>query len=379
MTFKLKNTIMSVSGLGNAHKISQNGLVVFIMPEKNRITIYDVAKKAGVSRQTVSRVLNNRQDVSEDTRKRIQDIIEEINYHPNAIAQSLSRQKSCLFGVVTAGLKYIGPSRTLSGITSKAEELGYGLLLKELAQFSSNDVQSLLHWFQSHQVEGIIWAIPEVCDNHNWLDSLLPGLDTPILFLSISQRDKVQIVSVDNYQGARAATQLLIDQGKKHIAHIAGPGEWWEAQQRRAGWSDALSEEGFSVEVEMCVEGNWSSRSGKAAYTDLSEQYSQMDAVFVANDQMALGVLQSTAEQGLRIPDDLMVIGFDGIPESEFFSPSLTTVYQDQNMLGSIAVEELAKMVENDQSKEGNEPPTHIILQPELILRQSTGEYPGQI
>ena len=341
------------------------------MTDKEKLTIYDVAKKAGVSRQTVSRVINNRLDVSTETRKRVQKIITELNYRPNAIAQTLSRRKSQLLGVVTAGLRFIGPSRTLNGITSKAEELGYGLLLKELAQFSTNDVVSLLQWFQSHQVEGIIWAVPEVGNNHAWLNSLLPNIDTQILFLTMAQRDNFAVVSIDNYQGAQIAVQHLIDRGRKHIAHIAGPGEWWEAQQRKAGWSDTLSAAGITVKDDMCVEGNWSSRNGKAAYTDLSEQYSQMDAVFVANDQMALGVLQSTAEQGLRISDDLMVIGFDGIPESEFFSPSLTTVYQDQNMLGSIAVEELAKMVENREPPDRDSTPVHITIQPELVIRQS--------
>jgi LacI family transcriptional regulator len=342
------------------------------MPDKNKITIYDVATKAGVSRQTVSRVLNNRHDVSEETRKRVQDIIKDLNYRPSAVAQSLSRQKSYLFGVVTAGLKYIGPSNTLNGITSKAEELGYGLLLKELASFSTNNVHPLLQWFQSHQVDGIIWAAPEIGDNRNWLDELLPVIDVPIIFLTMEKRENVSIVSIENYLGARTATQYLISLGRKNIGHIAGPLDWWEARRRMQGWNSALTEAGYRPSDLMWTEGNWSSKSGKTAFIELAAKFPEMDGLFVANDQMALSVLPVALEQGIKIPEDLMVIGFDGIPESEFLCPSLTTVFQNLNELGSLAVEELVRLAENKLTANTVCEPKYITIQPELIIRQST-------
>lgn len=342
------------------------------MPEKNKITIYDVAKKAGVSRQTVSRVLNNREDVSAETRKRIQDIMEGLSYHPNAIARSLSRQKSYIFGVVTAGLKYIGPSRTLSGITSKAEELGYGLLLKELASFSANNVHPLLQWFQSHQVDGIIWAAPEIEDNRNWLKDLLPEIDIPIIFLTMEKRANVSIVSIDNYLGARMATEHLISLGRKNIGHIAGPLDWWEARQRKLGWEAALKDAGYRHLEHRWAEGNWSSKSGISAFKELLEKFPQMDALFVGNDQMALGVLKTALELGKKIPEDLAVIGFDGIAESEFYCPSLSTVYQNQNELGCIAIQELVRLVEAKLKDNQILEPKYIMVQPEMIIRQSS-------
>jgi DNA-binding LacI/PurR family transcriptional regulator len=342
------------------------------MPDKNKITIYDVAKKAGVSRQTVSRVLNNRQDVSAETRKRVQEIIEGLSYHPSAIARSLSRQKSFIFGVLTAGLKYIGPSRTLSGITSKAEELGYGLLLKELASFSANNVHPLLQWFQSHQVDGIIWAAPEIEDNRNWLVDLLPEIDIPIMFLTMEKWEGVSIASIDNYLGARMATEHLISLGKKNIGHITGPLDWWEARQRKLGWEASLSDAGHKLSPIMWAEGNWSSRSGKTAFTELVEKFPGMDGLFVGNDQMALSVLQTAFELGKKIPDDLAVIGFDGIPESEFYCPSLSTVNQNQNELGCIAVEELVRLVEKKLMADDVIEPKYITIKPELIIRQSS-------
>lgn len=341
------------------------------MADKNKTTIYDVAKLAGVSRQTVSRVLNNRPDVSAETRTRIQNIIADLGYHPSAIAQSLSRQKSYLLGVVTAGLKFSGPSRTLSGITAKAEELGYGLLLKELASSNSTDVQPLLQWFKSHQVDGIIWAAPEIEENRHWLKDLLPGIDIPILFLTMEKQQDVSIVLTDNYYGSRLATEHLIHRGRVNIAHISGPLEWWEARQRKMGWEDALLESGYTLSDRMWTSGNWSSKSGKTAFTELMHQYPEMDGVIVGNDQMALSVLQSAIELGKKIPDDISVVGFDGIPESEFYCPPLTTVYQNQNLLGSIAVEELVMQVEKKMDGQLVEP-IYIAIKPELIIRHSS-------
>lgn len=342
------------------------------MADKNKTTIYDVAEKAGVSRQTVSRVLNDRQDVSDETRKRVKDIIEELNYQPSAIAQSLSRQKSYLFGVVTAGLRFIGPSRTLSGITSKAEELGYGLLLKELASFSSKNVKPILQWFISHQVDGIIWAAPEIEDNRSWVKNSIKEIDIPMIFLTMEEQKDVSIVTTDNYNGARMATQYLLEIGRKKIAHISGPLEWWEARQRKQGWEDVLAEAGYKVTEQMWTQGNWSPKSGRTAVQELLSKYPDTDGIFVGNDQMAISVLQYAMEIGKKIPQDFSVVGFDGIAESEFYCPPLTTVYQNQDELGRVAVAELAAQVEQKIVEHIVVEPKYITIQPELIIRQSS-------
>jgi LacI family transcriptional regulator len=342
------------------------------LAKTSKTTIYDVAEKAGVSRQTVSRVLNNRQDVSVETRKRIKQVMAELNYQPNAVAQSLSRHKSYLFGVVTAGLKYFGPSRTLSGITNKAEELGYGLLLKELESFNSTNIIPLLHWFKSHQADGIIWAAPEIEDNRKWLTDIFPLIDMPIIFLTMEEQKGVTIVTTDNFNGARGAVEHLIHSGHKHIGHIAGPLSWWEAQQRKNGWEAALADHGLEVNDRMWTQGNWSSKSGKAAFLELVAKYPEIDAVFVGNDQMALSVLQSSLEMGKKIPQDLSVIGFDGMAESEFYCPSLSTVYQNQDELGRIAVAELVSQTEENYLESKIVEPKYITIQPELIIRQSS-------
>lgn len=376
MTSDYDFAIMFVSGHVTAHVTAHDSQITpfieEILADRIKTTIYDVAEKAGVSRQTVSRVLNNRQDVSDETRKRVKEIMDELSYHPSAIAQSLSRQKSYLFGVVTAGLRFIGPSRTLSGITSKAEELGYGLLLKELASFNSNNVKPLLQWFKSHQVDGIIWAAPEIEDNRYWLKDLMPDLDIPVLFLTMEEQNQVTIVTTDNFNGAKLATEHLIKQGRKHIGHIAGPLEWWEARQRKQGWETALKDANMQVTEQMWTLGNWSPKSGRTAFLELLAKYPEMDAVFVGNDQMALSVLQSSLEIGKKIPQDLSVVGFDGIADSEFYCPPLTTVYQNQDELGRVAVAELASQIEHKINENIIVEPKYITIQPELIIRQSS-------
>jgi LacI family transcriptional regulator len=342
------------------------------MSKPVKATIYEVAREAGVSRQTVSRVLNNRPDVASDTRKRVLDIISVLEYRPSAIARSLSQKRSYNFGVLTAGLKYIGPSTTLSGITATSEELGYGLLLKELSGFNAVNIQPILNWFLAHQVDGILWAAPEIGSNRDWINTMLGEIPVPIIFLTTEKRNDISIVTVDNYHGARIATEHLLNLGRKHIGHISGPLDWWEARQRVRGWQDALRTAGLSANKRMAVEGNWSSKSGKVAITQLLMQYPEMDAVFVGNDQMALSVLQTAFERGVSIPDQLAVVGFDGIPESEYYCPSLTTVCQNQYQMGSIAVQELVRLVEETNLDNRKVKPIHLAIKPELIIRRSS-------
>jgi LacI family transcriptional regulator len=339
---------------------------------KSRPTIYEVASAAGVSRQTVSRVLNSKPDVSPDTRKRVQDIIEQLDYRPSAIARSLSLKKTFTLGVVTAGLKYLGPSRTLSGITREADLIGYGLLLKELNRFNEHNVAPLLQWFQSQHVDGIIWAAPQIAESLSWLNDPNFDLNLPIIFLTSENKPGISIVSIDNYAGGLMATEHLLNLGKQHIGHISGPLDWWEARQRKKGWEDALTGVGIHPIPAMSVEGNWSSKSGKLAFQILQSHYPQLDAVFVGNDQMALSILQATNESGIKIPEDLAVIGFDGIPESEFYSPPLSTIYQDQDEIGRTAVRELIRLVNEKLDEEQPIRPRQITLQPELVVRQST-------
>ena len=168
------------------------------------------------------------------------------------------------------------------------------------------------------------------------------------------------------------ATEHLLEQGYRHIGHISGPLDWWEARQRKAGWQDALLAAGVPVAEWHSEEGNWSSASGEAAIGRLLASYPEMNAVFVGNDQMALSVLQMACRRGIKVPHDLAVVGFDGLPETAYYWPPLTTVYQDQQQLGHIAVEELVRIIGSGQRGKAPIEPKVISLQPQLILRASS-------
>lgn len=337
-----------------------------------RPTIKQVAFEAQVSTQTVSRVINDRPDVSPDTRERVLKIIERIGYQPSALARSLILQRSFTLGVVTAGLEYNGPARTLSGITTAAEEYGYSLLLKELPSFASNNVLPLIQEFLSHHADGIIWAVAEVGANRDWLDEMPGELEIPIVFLTMPPRQNVPVVSMDNYLGGRMAMAHLVEQGYRQIGHISGPLDWWETQQRKAAWADGLQAAGIDVDDAHWVEGNWSSSSGARAIEKLYQQYPQMDAVFAGNDQMALAVLQFASRHHLRVPQDLGVVGFDNLPEAPYFMPPLTTVQSEQYTVGRLAVEEMVKILESATQDQVTSKPVSIMLPPTLVVRQSS-------
>jgi LacI family transcriptional regulator len=342
------------------------------MNKNKRATIKHVAKAAGVSTQTVSRVINDRPDVSPETRERIQEIIKDLDYRPSALARSLIQNRSFSLGVVTSGLRdYIGPSRTLHGITSKSEELNYSLLLEELPRFDTENIEPVLQNLLDHHVDGIVWAVPEVGNNRRWVDEIVKDIPVPIVFLTMQPRTGLTTVSINNYSGGILATKHLLAQGYREIGHISGPLNWWEGRQRKQAWQDTMAKSGIKVTERQCAEADWTCERGAVAFEKLQQSYPEMEAVFVGNDQMALAVLQLAHRRGLKIPGDLAVVGFDNITESPYFYPTLTTVNQDQHELGCRAVQELANQIGAAQRNEKLEP-LNILLPTELVVRDSS-------
>jgi len=340
-------------------------------PFFKRPTIIDVARVAGVSYQTVSRVINSKPDVSNETRKRVEAVIQELGYKPSVIARSLIQKRSYTIGVVTAGLKYIGPSQTLNGITQQAEEKGYTLLLKELPSFETDNVQYLVDSLLSRHVDGIIWAAPEIGENRKWIEENSIDLSVPIIFLSMHPIEGISIIDVDNYLGGQIATQHLLDYGYQQVGFISGPLDWWVARQRKLGWENVLLKNQRETTPRTWVEGNWSSSSGEKAFQQLLDQYPEIDAVFSANDQMALGAMSYAFLHNIRIPQDIAFVGFDDIAEAKYFAPPLTTVRQDLLNLGCTAVNEIVCAIEEMREGRLCESINHL-LTPQLIIRQSS-------
>jgi LacI family transcriptional regulator len=340
---------------------------------KNRqVTISQVAKEAGVSSQTVSRVVNNRQEITPETRQHVQEVINRLGYQPNAIARSLIQRRSNTLGVVTSGLEYFGPSHLLIGVEQGANQAGLSILLNLIHQPETRDIGAIVNGLISRQVEGIIWAVPEIGDNRSWFRENLPQLAIPVVFLSTQPRENLNVVEIDNRQGAYIATRHLLERGYRKIGHIAGPLTWWAASERRCGWQDALTAAGVPFGDDQVVEGNWSAESGEIGLHDLLAKFPDVQAVFACNDQMALGLMQAARSLGKRIPEDLAVVGFDDIPESAFYYPPLTTIRQGLYELGHVAVQTFMKLRQADQRDESMPTAHTVLLKPQLVIREST-------
>lgn len=320
----------------------------------------------GVSTQTVSRVLNKRPDVSPDTRRMVEAAIEEQGFRPSAVARSLVQRRSQMIGVIAAGLKYFGVAQTVNGVAEACEASGYSVILKELASFDVPDIVPVVEFLLAHRVEGIIFAPPQMGANIRRVQEQLPFARPPVVFLKAEPSPEFSTVGIDNTAAAKRATEHLLALGRTRIAHLAGPLEWREARDRRDGWLAALAEAG--LEPGPMVAGDWWSASGVAAFEEILVADSRVDGLFVASDQMALGALQVANARGMRIPEQLAVVGFDGLPEAAQFTPSLTTIRQPLAEIGRTAVGELLRAIEADQ---GADTVRNLVLPTELVIGDS--------
>jgi len=338
---------------------------------REKITIKDVARVAGVSTQTVSRVLNNRSDVSADTRTRVQEVIASLGYSPNVFARNLSRGRSNTLGVIGYGLVYYGSYSVLAGVESKANELGFSLTLSLIDSFEPARVENILYDLLSRRVEGIIWAVPADVNNFDWMEEKLSKIQTPLSYVNKGPTDSDFVSALDNRLGGKLATEHLIEQGYQRVGIITGPSSWWEAQERLAGWREVVLKAGYSDVDSLIVEGGWDPPSGDVGLHTLLDRNPDIDAIFVSNDQMALGALQAARRLGLRTPEDLGIVGFDDIPEAAYFYPSLSTMRQDTRKLGAMAVDRISALIQAQRAGETLEPDISW-LEPRLIVRKSS-------
>jgi len=334
-----------------------------------KATIKDIAKMCNVSTQTVSRVMNKRPDVSPETRESVEKAIAKMGYKPSVLARSLVKQRSFTLGVIIAGLKYVGVSQTLNGIAEQCEASGYALLIKDLPRFDAPDIVSVIESLIAHQVEGIIFAAPELIENVKLVQAQLPSFCPPIIFLKSQPTGNYTTVSIDNYGGARKVVEYLLSVGRRNIGLITGPLEWLEARQRKQGWEDALKSGGETGLTDSWTQGTWSSASGELAFAELIQKNPGLDAVFASNDQMALGVLHYTNTHGIRVPEDIAVVGFDDLAESAYYSPSLSSVTHPLRELGILAVKTLLVQIEK---KDLQFAAKALVLKTELLLRDSS-------
>ncbi|MGH3303050.1 MAG: LacI family DNA-binding transcriptional regulator [Streptosporangiaceae bacterium] len=325
-----------------------------------RPLMVDVARRAGVSHQTVSRVLNNHPNVRPQTRAGVLAAIRDLGYRPNAAARTLVTGRTNALGVISFDTTLYGPASMLYGI-ERAARPGYSVAIASLQAFDRPALLDAVERLLDQGVEGIIVIAP-VTTAVAALSGLAPNI--PLVAVGCLADVPLPSVAIDNNAGAAQATQHLLSLGHETVYHVAGPKTWLDAQQRIAGWRDALRA-AQAAEPDL-LRGDWSARSGY----ELGQQLSGMPdvtAVLCGNDSMALGVLRAFAESGRKVPDDVSVVGFDDIAEAPYFLPPLTTVRQDFGELGRRALHLLIEHIDHGQ------PPGPLLpISPDLVIRAST-------
>ncbi|GAB2719797.1 LacI family DNA-binding transcriptional regulator [Arthrobacter bambusae] len=320
----------------------------------------DVAELAGVSHQTVSRVINDHPNVSKGTRERVEAAIAELGYRRNTAARSLVTRRSQTIGVLASELAQYGPANTLLGVEQAARDAGYFVSIAALRTVNRESILDAVRHFLDQSVDGIVVIVPH-SETLLALAEVNPGV--PVVAVGSLGGASVGGAMVDQRRGAELAVRHLVDQGHRRIGHVAGPQDWIDGVARSEGWSEALQAAG--LEDDLLVVGDWSAGSGYDIGKKLADERTAT-ALFVGNDQMALGLLRAFNEAGVRVPEDVSVVGFDDQPESGYFTPPLTTVRQDFEELGRRCMDLMLSGIENGESV------GTTVVEPELVVRQST-------
>jgi DNA-binding LacI/PurR family transcriptional regulator len=324
----------------------------------------DVARLAGVSHQTVSRVLNEHPNVRPLTRDRVLAAIRELAYRPNAAARTLVTRRTHTFGVITADTMLYGPTSMLYGFERAAHD-SYFVSVASLPALDRRSMLDAVDRFLGQGIEGIV-VIATVDTAVAALGHVPP--EVPLVAVGCGTRASVTSVAIDNVAGAAAATRYLLGLGHRSVYHFAGPANCLDAKERAEGWRQALRETG--ADEPALLVGDWSASSGYRLGTQLADDPG-LTAVFCGNDTMALGVIRALAERGLRVPEDISIIGFDDVPEAGFYRPPLTTVRQD---FGEVGRQALSTLVDRMSGAIPAGP--RVRVAPELIIRSSAAGPP---
>jgi DNA-binding LacI/PurR family transcriptional regulator len=336
-------------------------------PIQRRATLRDVAERSAVSYQTVSRVINNHPYVSPDKRARVLQAIEELGYRPNRAAQSLAGHRTQIIGVVGSGLDHFGPSQMVVYIERAAKSAGYDALFANMGDSTGESLVAALEHLRRWHPDGLLLITPTDALTHDEIAALSGGI--PIVQVDPQIGAPTPSLVIDQRQGERLLIEHLLKLGHRDFVAINGPQTWHDAIARRESFRETLA----AADLIPCAEseGDWSAASGYAAAQALLVGGVTFTALAAANDQMALGALRALNDQGIDVPGQVSVVGFDDIPEAPYFSPPLTTVRQDFALLGRLGVEYLMERIAHPDAA-----PVQQIVQPTLIVRESTAQRP---
>ncbi|WP_158867032.1 LacI family DNA-binding transcriptional regulator [Leifsonia sp. AG29] len=331
------------------------------MSERRLPGVREVAAAAGVSRQTVSRVLNDHPSIRPETRDRVLAAMAELNFRPNRAARALTTARSGTIGVLAASASTLfGPASSVDAVELAARQAGYSVMVAHASSPDAAGIEDALGHLAGQDVEGVVVIAPQ-----QWVRDAMSAVSASVPFVTLhgAGASGDEGLFVDQLEGARLATRHLLDLGHRRILHVSGPGDWSEAQARREGFLAEIAAAGAASVVSG--DGDWTAASGAVIAAEALAD-SSITAVFSSNDQMALGVLHAARQAGRRVPEDLSVVGFDDIPEAAYFAPPLTTVRQDFAELGRRGVARLLAVIR------GEDLAFDAPVAPRLIVREST-------
>ena len=338
------------------------------MLEKSRITLHDVADLAGVSHQTVSRVINNNSNVRSGTRERVEAAIHKLGYRPNAIARSMVKGSTHTLGCISPNLTDPVFTRIIESAQAEARKLGYFILIGSAA--SAEETKPLLDELLNRQVDGLIMLNARDDERYKLLEPLFPN-NTPIVYVKNSpELEPVSSVRCDDIRGGYLATKHLLDLGHRQIAIILGPENEQCTAERLEGYQNALAEAGLTADKDLIIQGSWSSRSGSEAAKQLLEHPDRFSAIFAQNDRMAAGAIRTLRDAGFQVPEDYSMIGYDNVPLATLIDPTLTTIQQPLEDFGIQATQILIQAIQQKNTQ-----PIDYCSTPELIIRQSAANY----
>lgn len=338
------------------------------MSNGKQATLFDVAEASGVSYQTVSRVVNQHPHVAAKTRERVLHHVAKLGYRPNKAARSLVTNRSNTIGIVSFGAAHYGPTQTIVNIERMIRQRGYALLTSSVETMTFAALRESVQRLHHHQVDGLILMTP--IGNVDLAKAKVLCGGTPFVMLDIELGKELPSVVFDQQQSARLAAQHLLGKGHRDVAELHGPLEWVAARSRHDGFLETLGAAGLAPAATLG--GDWSPKSGYEAVQSWLGRGKTFSAIFSHNDQMALGALRALREHGLRVPEDVSIVGCDNTPESVFFEPPLTTVEQNFVGLGEQSVDYLIGLMKDPAT-----PAHQRVLYSKLIERQSVAEKSG--
>lgn len=337
------------------------------MLEKSRVTLHDVAALAGVSHQTVSRVINKSTNVRPETKERVNAAILELGYHPNAIARSMVRGITRTLGCISPNLTDPVFTRIIESAQTEARRQGFFILIGSASNVV--EVKPLLDELLNRRVDGLI-VINARDDNRYKLLRSLKKIGPPIVYVkNSSEGDPVSAVHCDDIQGGYLITKHLLELGHRKIAVILGPENEQCTRERLEGYREALHDFGLSLSDDLIIQGDWSSGSGHQAAVQLLKEPGAFTAIFALNDRMAFGAIRGLQEAGCHVPNDYSVVGYDNSPLASLIYPPLTTIVQPLEYFG-----ERAAAILIDTVLQGDTNPVEICAEPRLIIRDSTAK-----